>query len=102
MTGVENIIKGFFAIRRNFSSLVVEYNVREPDPIAGNPDFLDAPEVGRVPGQVDVVPLLIQPDVRRQNLVLLILKDSKGTLVLTGAFSVCGPDKNLTVLPLKL
>ena len=54
--------------------LVVEDDVWQPYPVAGDPDAIDAAEVFGIPHEQLVAPLLIQPHVRRHHLVLLILE----------------------------
>ena len=57
-------------------SLIVEYDVRLPDFVDGQPEALDAPEVGVVPAEVGVPPYLCQPTVHGQHLVLLVDVDN--------------------------
>lgn len=54
--------------------LVVEYRVRAPDAIVRYPYNPNPCEFGSVPLQVVIGPDLGDPAVRRQNLVLFILK----------------------------
>ena len=58
--------------------LVVEDDVWQPYPVAGDPDAIDAAEVFGIPHEQLVAPLLIQPHVCRHHLVLLILEERAG------------------------
>ena len=81
--------------RKKIHVPVVHQKIRLPDVFRRDPDVLDVLVLGAVPGKVDVAPLLqncgeyarcrvanlsyqIQPDIRRQNLILLILKQVTG------------------------
>ena len=53
---------------------VVKDNVRKPEFVTRNLKFFNSSKVSWIPFEQLVMPLLIKPDIGRQNLVLLILK----------------------------
>ena len=57
-----------------FISPIIQNYVGKPELIAGNLELFNASEFCGVPFEQIIVPLVIKPHIRRQNLVLFILK----------------------------
>ena len=57
-----------------FISPIIKNYVRKPKLIAGNLELFNASKICRVPFEQIIVPLVIKPHIRSQNLVLFILQ----------------------------